>query len=66
MRKEDIIKEVFGKIMVQFNYNEFKKTHPKLLECIMSVMEVSSIQAQLATKPGINKQALLNRASFTN
>lgn len=66
MNKKQIIEEVFGKILTQFNYEDFEKTHPKMLQAIQSVMEVSSIQGQLSQMPGIDKGALERRTNFKN
>ena len=66
MSKEQIIREVFGKIMTGFDYKEFEKTHPKMLKAIHSAMEVSSMQGQLSQIPSIDKEGLKRRMDFKN
>lgn len=66
MNKKQIIIEIFSKTMTQFNYDEFAKTHPKLLKSIESVMEVASIQGQMSQMPGIDPKALKRRIDFKN
>lgn len=66
MSKEQIIREVFGKVMANFDYNEFEKTHPKMLKAIHSAMEVASMQGQLSQMPSIGKEGLKRRMDFKN
>lgn len=66
MEKKEVIKKVFGEIMKTFDYEEFKKTHPRLLLSIQSVMEVAFMQGKISQTPSISKQGLKRRMGFKN
>jgi hypothetical protein len=61
-----MIIEIFGQIMVNFDYKEFSRTHPRLLKAIHAVMEASSVQGQFAQMPRIDKESLKRRINNKN